>query len=146
MTVSAGQTLPREDPVNNPEQLHWSYLAEGVTISFAEEEIGSGEILYGKLSITYRGRFDSLVISSQIENSNKAFVFETLNEKKVRQPYSRISIFKSELADIQNVTFTASTQHVPEGDFSIAKFRATVIQEHKEVAAEVARIKVIKKA
>ena len=120
-------------------------MGEGVSISFGEEAIGQGEALHGRLSVTYPGRFDSVVISSQIENSNKAFVFDTLNEKKVRQPYSRISIFKSEIPDIQNVTFTASTQHVPEGDFSIAKFRAAVIQEHKEVAAEVARIRVIKR-
>ena len=117
-----------------------------MSISFGEEEIGPGETLHGTLAVTYPGRFDSVVISSQIENANRTFLFETLNEKKVRQPYSRISIFKSELPDIHHVTFTASTQHVPEGDFSIAKFRATVIQEHKEVAAQIARIKVIRKA
>jgi hypothetical protein len=120
-------------------------LGEGLNLSFKEQEICSGEELHGTLSITYAGRFDSVVISSQIENANEAFIFATMNGKKIKHPYSRISIFKSELPDPNNIDFSVITLHVPEGERSIAKFRATIIQEHKEVGADVVRVRVIKR-
>ena len=40
--------------------------------------------------------------------------------------------------------FIATTKHVPASKFSNAKFRVTIIQEHKEIASDVTYIKIIK--
>jgi hypothetical protein len=117
-----------------------------VSISLAESSIIAGNDLHGTVVINYSGRFDSVVINSQIENSNDIFSYTSLNGKNIKHPYARLSIFKSELAGRNTINFTATTNHVPaEGnEFTTAKFRVSIIQEHKEVVSDVAFTKILK--
>lgn len=117
-----------------------------VSISLAESSIVSGNDLHGTVVINYSGRFDSVVVNSQIENSSDVFSYTSLNGKNIKHPYARLSIFKSELAGRNTVNFTATTNHVPaEGkDFTTAKFRVSIIQEHKEVVSDVTFTKILK--
>ena len=110
----------------------------------AEGSLASGEDLHGTVVIEYAGRFDSLVINSQIENSSDVFSYTNLNGKKIKHPYARLSIFKAELGGRTTIEFTAKTNHLPTADYSNVKFRVSIIQEHKEVASDVAYVKVRK--
>ena len=115
-----------------------------VSIELVEAQVTAGQELHGKIILSYAGRFDSLVINSQIENSNDVFSYVNLNGKKINHPYARLSIFKSELGGRNPVEFVAVTKHVPSSDYSAVKFRASIIQEHKEVVNDLAYIKVVK--
>jgi len=115
-----------------------------VSISLAESSISSGNDLHGTVVINYSGRFDSVVINSQIENSSDVFSYTNLNGKNIKHPYARLSIFKSELAGSPTVNFTATTSHNPAGEYSNVKFRVSIIQEHKEVVSDIAYTKIIK--
>jgi hypothetical protein len=115
-----------------------------ISLSLAEGSVTAGQDLHGTVVINYPGRFDSLVINSQIENSSDVFSYSNLNEKKIKHPYARLSIFKAELGGRTTIEFTAATTHVPSGDSSSVKFRASIIQEHKEVASDIAHVKVVK--
>jgi hypothetical protein len=116
---------------------------EGVSINLREKEITAGQEVHGKITISYAGRFDTVVINSQIEYSNAIFNFKSLNGKSINYPYARLSIFNSELEDKQNLVFTAVTSFVPpDGSFD-AKFRVAIVQEHKEVASDVGYIKIL---
>ena len=116
-----------------------------VSISLAESSIVAGNDLHGTVVINYSGRFDSVVINSQIENSSDVFSYTSINGKNVKHPYARLSIFKSELAGRNTIDFTATTNHVPaEGEHTNVKFRVSIIQEHKEVVSEVAYLKIVK--
>lgn len=112
----------------------------------SESAISAGEELHGTIVINYPGRYDSLVINSQIENSSDVFSYSNLNGKKIKHPYARLSIFKTELGGKTTIEFIATTNHVPPGDHSSVKFRASIIQEHKEVVSDIAYVKVVKKA
>ncbi|AFU58385.1 MAG: hypothetical protein QXX64_04420 [Nitrososphaera sp.] len=116
-----------------------------ISISLAEDSIAADEELHGTVVINYHGRFDSLVINSQIENSSDVFSYINLNGKKIKHPYARLSIFKAELGGRTTIEFTATTNHVPADDHSSVKFRVSIIQEHKEVASDIAYIKIVKK-
>ena len=115
-----------------------------VSISLAESSIVAGNDLHGTVVINYRGRFDSVVVNSQIENSSDVFSYTSLNEKNIKHPYARLSIFKSELASRNTINFTATTNHVPAGEYSSVKFRVSIIQEHKEVVSDIAYTKILK--
>ena len=116
-----------------------------VSISLAESSIVAGNDLHGTVVINYSGRFDSVVINSQIENSSDVFSYISINGKNVKHPYARLSIFKSELAGRNTIDFTATTNHVPaEGEHSNVKFRVSIIQEHKEVISDVAYLRIVK--
>lgn len=113
-----------------------------VAVSLAESSIAAGQELHGTVVINYPGRFDSLVINSQIENSSDVFSYVNLNGKKIKHPYARLSIFKAELGGRKTVEFITTTNHVPAGADTNVKFRVSIIQEHKEVASDVTYVKV----
>ena len=115
-----------------------------ISISLAESSIASGNDLHGTVAINYRGRFDSVVINSQIENSSDVFSYTNINGKNIKHPYARLSIFKSELGGNTTINFTATTNHFPSGEYSNVKFRVSIIQEHKEVVSDIAYTKIIK--
>jgi hypothetical protein len=114
-----------------------------ISLKLDKSEVISGELVRGKIHIGYTGRFDSIVINSQIENTSDIFSFVEIDEKKTNYQYARISILKSELKN-SNIEFTVTTNHIPASPSVKAKFRVSVIQEHKEIASDVAYVKVIK--
>ena len=115
-----------------------------VSISVAENSVTAGQELHGSVVINYLGRYDTVVLNSQIENSNDVFSYTNLNGKEIKHPYARLSIFKSELAGKNTIDFIATTSHVPVGEFSNVKFRVSIIQEHKEVVSDLAYIRIVK--
>ena len=120
-------------------------VQKDISISLAENSIAAGNDLHGTVVINYRERFDSIVVNSQIENSSDVFSYTSLNGKNIKHPYARLSIFKSELGGRDTINFTAITNHVPSvGEYSNVKFRVSIIQEHKEVASDIAYTKITK--
>ncbi len=119
-------------------------LVNEVAISLVEKEVIAGQELHGTVTIAYTGRWDSVVINSQIENSSDVFSYSLLNGKKIKHPFARLSIFKDELKGKTVVEFVASTNHHPQmGDYTNVKFRVSLIQEHKEIFSDVAFIKIV---
>jgi hypothetical protein len=115
-----------------------------VSISLTENSIAAGNELHGTVVINYSGRFDSVVVNSQIENSSDVFSYTSLNGKNIKHPYARLSIFKSELAGRDTINFTATTNHVPANEYTSARFRVSIIQEHKEVVSDIAYLRIVK--
>jgi len=116
----------------------------GVTIKLIEKEIVSGQELHGTVYINYTGRFDSIVINSQIENSSDIFNYTSLNGKKINYQYARISVFKEDLHDKEKLEFTAFALHEPRNNHTNSKFRVALVQEHKEVASALAFVKILR--
>lgn len=119
-------------------------MSDEVKISLQEQQTAAGQELHGTVTINYTGRWDSVVINSQIENSSDVFSYSALNGKKIKHPYARLSIFRDELKGKTIVEFVSSTNHVPVGEYSNVKFRVSLIQEHKEIFSDIAYIKVIR--
>jgi hypothetical protein len=103
---------------------------------------GKKEIIDGKIIINYTGRFDSISISSQIEDSSDIFTYTEIDEKKINHPYARLSIFKKDIQNPNIIRFKAFTDHNPKATESNVKFRVTLIQEHKEIASDIKYIKI----
>ena len=116
-----------------------------ISIQIKEREIEPNEEVHGKIELDYYGRFDSIVINSQIENSNDIFTYTQINEKKINHSYARLSLLKKDLEEKNTIEFVAISQHLPSNEFSKVKFRTSIIQEHKEVANDIIFIKIIKK-
>jgi hypothetical protein len=115
-----------------------------ISVVVKENEITQGQEVHGRIDLNYLGRFDSIVINSHIENSNDIFSYTSLNGRRTSYPYARLSIFKEDIGDTRTLEFTAITKHAPSIDYTNAKFRVAIIQEHKEIASDVAYIKITK--
>jgi hypothetical protein len=93
------------------------------------------EIIKGKIQVRYSGRYDGVVVNAQIIGSNQLIVYRSYNNKSILQNLSRLFINKSDMT--QNlVEFTASIEFEPKEIHEI-KFRASIIQEHKEIENDV---------
>ena len=120
-------------------------LQKYISIQIEKERIETEESLNAVVIIDYSGRFDSIAINSQIENSSDVFKYVNLNGKKINHPYSRLSLFKQDIPEARKIEFTVTTSHNPSNDISNAKFRVSIIQEHKEIASDIAYLKILKK-
>ena len=119
-------------------------MSDDITITLNNLELASGGEIRGRIVIYYNGRFDSVVINSLIENSNDLVSIETINGKQVSHPYPRLSLLKSDFGDTNVIEFMAKADHVPKESYSTVKFRASLIQEHKEIASSIAYLKILK--
>jgi hypothetical protein len=113
-----------------------------ILINFDKTEVRPKEEINGVIKINYLGRFDSIVINSQIENTNDIFTFIKLNDKKINYSYARMPVLRQDLKDASEIKFVVTTDHVPQVTSNV-KFRASIIQEHKEVANHVAFLKIL---
>mgnify|MGYP003579695213 CR=1 FL=1 len=113
-----------------------------ILINFDKTEVRPKEEINGVIKINYLGRFDSIVINSQIENTNDIFTFIKLNDKKINYSYARMPVLRQDLKDASEIRFVVTTAHVPQVSSNV-KFRASIIQEHKEVANHVAFLKIV---
>lgn len=118
-------------------------MSHDITITLNNTEMANGEQILGRIVIAYNGRFDSIVINSLIENSNDVVSIETINKKRINHPYPRLSLLKSDIGDTNVIEFLARTSHVPKDSPSSVKFRASLIQEHKEIASSIAYLKLL---
>jgi len=109
-----------------------------------EKQIDGKKEIDGKIIINYTGRFDSISINSQIEDSSDIFTYTEIDGKKINHPYARLSIFKKDMQNPNLIRFKAFTDHNPKTRESNVKFRATLIQEHKEIASDIKFIKIKK--
>ena len=115
-----------------------------IFLDLKNKEINAGEELECIITINYTGRFDSISINSQIEDSSDVFTYTEINGKKINHPYARLSIMKKELQNPGSIRLKAITKHVPKSTESVVKLRATLIQEHKEIASDIKFIKIKK--
>jgi hypothetical protein len=107
-----------------------------IKLEIQEESIIPNKEIHGKIIINYDGRYDTIVINSQIEDSRDILKYIEINGKKINYDYPRISLFKSDLRNPKIVEFSAITTHIPI-DRSKVKLRTSIIQEHKEIANDV---------
>ena len=88
----------------------------------------------GFIKLNYPGRFDGIVINTQILSSNELIVYKSYNEKQISQNVSRLFISKDDMPD-NKVEFTAAIEFEPEQPHDV-KFRASIIEQHKEVESD----------
>jgi hypothetical protein len=89
----------------------------------------------GKIQVNYSGRYDGVVINTQILNSNQLIIYKSYNSKAISQNLSRLFINKNDMP--QNMAeFTAIIEFEPSQTHDV-KFRVSIIQEHKEIESDI---------
>ena len=89
----------------------------------------------GKIHVNYSGRYDGIVVNTQILNSNQLIVYKSYNGKAISQNLSRLFINKNDMP--QNIAeFTAMIEFEPSQTHDV-KFRVSIIQEHKEIESDI---------
>ena len=89
----------------------------------------------GTISVSYPGRYDGVVINTQILDSNQHIIYKSYNGKKISQNVSRLFINKDVMTD-DKAEFTASIDFEPRHEHEV-KFRASIIEQHKEIESQI---------
>ena len=89
----------------------------------------------GTISVSYPGRYDGVVINTQILDSNEHIIYKSYNGKKISQNVSRLFINKDVMPE-NKAEFTAQIEFKPEQEYEI-KFRASIIEQHKEIESQI---------
>ena len=98
-------------------------------------EIHPESEIIGTITVSYPGRYDGVVVNTQILDSNEHITYRSYNGKKISQNVSRLFINKDMMPD-NNAEFTAFIKFQPEKEHEI-KFRASIIEQHKEIESQI---------
>ena len=93
------------------------------------------EIIRGKIQVNYSGRYDGVVVNAQILGSNQLIVYKSYNGKSISQNLSRLFVNKNDMPQ-NSIEFLASIEFEAKESHDV-KFRASIIQEHKEIESDI---------
>ena len=88
----------------------------------------------GHVTVNYPGAYDGIVINTLIMDSNKLIVYRSYNDEKISDNVSRLFISRDVMPD-NKADFTAVIEFEPEQSHDV-KFRASIIEQHKEVESD----------
>ncbi|MFB5636524.1 MAG: hypothetical protein ACE5RB_07825 [Nitrosopumilus sp.] len=105
-----------------------------------EFELNSTDIhpdseIRGTILVSYPGRYDGVVINTQISDSNEHIIYKSYNGKKISQNVSRLFINKDVMPE-HKAEFTATINFEPKQEHEI-KFRVSIIEQHKEIESKI---------
>ena len=89
----------------------------------------------GTISVSYLGRYDGVVINTQILDSNEHIIYKSYNEKNISQNVSRLFINKDVMTG-NKAEFTAVINFKPKQEHEV-KFRVSIIEQHKEIESQI---------
>jgi len=89
----------------------------------------------GTIFVTYPGRYDGVVINTQIFDSNEHIIYKSFNGKNISQNISRLFINKDVMPE-NKAEFTALINFKPKQEHEI-KFRVSIIEQHKEIESQI---------
>ena len=112
-----------------------------IELKLENEKIVPYTEIRGNIQVNYKGRYDGVVINTQILNSNELIVYKSYNGKTISRNVSRLFISRDDMPE-NKATFTASIEFRPDYIHDI-KFRVSIIQEHKEIESDVLFAKLV---
>ena len=90
--------------------------------------------IIGTISVSYPGRYDGVVINTQVLDSNEHIIYKSYNGKKISQNVSRLFINKDNMPE-NKAEFTVSIEFEPKETHEV-KFRVSIIEQHKEIESD----------
>ncbi len=106
-----------------------------IEITLQDKNIKPNSDIIGMIKVNYSGKYDSIVLNTQILGSNELMLFTSCNGKKISQRSSRLFISRESMPQ-NKADFTAIITFEPTQKHEV-KFRASIIEQHKEIESDV---------
>ena len=106
-----------------------------IELKLNSTEIHPNSEIKGIIVVNFPGRYDGVVINTQILNSNELVVYKSYNEKRISKNVSRLFIGKDNMPD-NKAEFTALIEFEPKEKHEV-KFRVSIIEQHKEIESDI---------
>ena len=105
-----------------------------IALKLDDNNIKPNSEIKGHVTVNYPGKYDGIVINTLIIGSNKLIIYKSYNNKQISDNVSRLFISRDFMPD-NKVEFTATIDFEPEQTLDV-KFRASIIEQHKEVESD----------
>jgi len=105
-----------------------------ITLKLDDKNIKPNSEIKGYVTVNYPGKYDGIVINTLIIGSNKLIVYKSYNNKHISDNVSRLFVNRDYMPN-NKVEFTAVIDFEPEQTLDV-KFRASIIEQHKEVESD----------
>lgn len=99
------------------------------------------DTVHGTVSVSYPGRYDGIVVNAQVLDSNHHMTYTSYNDTKVSGMVARLFIPRKEITQ-NTARFEAKAKFEADRDYEV-KFRASVIEQHKEVDSHTVFVKCV---
>ncbi len=106
-----------------------------IEFSLNSKDIHPNSEIKGTITVSYPGRYDGVVINTTIMDSNEHIIYKSYNGKKISQNVSRLFINRNVMPD-NKAEFTAMITFEPKQEHEV-KFRASIIEQHKEIESQI---------
>ena len=106
-----------------------------IEIVLERMQIHPGDEIHGTIQVHYTGRYDGVMVNTQILDSNELITYLSYNKKTISQKTARLFIGRDLMPD-GRVELTASIGFNPKREHDV-KFRASIIEQHKEIASDI---------
>jgi hypothetical protein len=106
-----------------------------IEITLNNIEIKPNSEIAGKITVNYTGKYDSIVLNTQILGANELMLFTSCNGKKMSSRSARLFISRDMMPE-NKAEFTATITFEPKEKHEV-KFRASIIEQHKEIESDV---------
>lgn len=110
-----------------------------IEVSLSSRKFAPGETIRGTVRVGYNGRFDGVVVNTQILDSNELVVYRSCAGREIEKNVSRLFVPREAMSADGPTTaaeFTASIEFAAARDHDV-KFRASIIEQHKEVESDI---------
>jgi len=106
-----------------------------IEITLESLDIRPNSEIRGTINVNYSGKYDSIVLNTQILDSNELMLFTSYNGKKISQKASRLFISRDSMPQ-NRAEFTATISFDTDKSHDV-KFRASIIEQHKEIESDI---------
>lgn len=113
----------------------FDYVMKDIELKLDSDTIKPHTEIKGTITVNYSGRYDGIVVNTQILNSNELIVYKSYNDEKISQNVSRLFISKDVMQQ-NKAKFTAVIEFEPKETHEV-KFRVSIIEQHKEIESDI---------
>lgn len=106
-----------------------------IELEFESLEFRPRTDIAGTVRVNFPGRYDGVVISSQVLDSNELITYKAYNGKKISQNVARLFVGRDAMPE-NTVEFVSAFEFDAETEKEV-KFRASIIEQHKEIESAV---------
>lgn len=106
-----------------------------ISITLEQKSILPGSDINGTVTVTYGDRFDGVQVNTYVMDTNEQIHFVNVNGKPISL-FARLFVHRNDMGGKKSFDFVARLEHDNLPKQTKIRFRAAIIQEHKEVESD----------
>ena len=117
-------------------------VEKAIKIGVKQTSIVPQSDIDGTVTINYRGRFDGVQVNTYVTGTSEQAQFVSIDGKKISL-FVRLFVSKNEIGEKNSFNFIARLEQTKLPKQTSIRFRAAIIEQHKEVESDVIFVPVV---